>query len=124
MNADRLYNLLPMIYRLKDAGEHESLRALLAVIESELKTIELDIDALYDNWFIETCDEWVVPHIGELLGIDNLNDTPPAALQPPRPGGAHDRLPALEGHARDAGACRLGCDRLAVSWSSSSTAWR
>ena len=24
---------------------------------------------LYDNWFIETCDEWVVPYIGDLLGV-------------------------------------------------------
>jgi hypothetical protein len=71
--SERLYNLLPAIYRLRDASEGESLRALLAVIENELQAIEADIDALYDNWFIETCDEWVVPYIGDLLGVRNLH---------------------------------------------------
>jgi hypothetical protein len=32
------------------------------------------MDNLYDNWFIETAAEWVVPYIGELLGVDNLSD--------------------------------------------------
>src|SRR5262249_41601919 len=30
---------------------------------------DADLDRLYDNWFIETCDEWVVPYIGELVGF-------------------------------------------------------
>ncbi|AOW98760.1 MULTISPECIES: hypothetical protein [Moorena] len=29
---------------------------------------------MYDNWFIETCDSWVMPYIAELLGIEDLND--------------------------------------------------
>jgi len=44
------------------------LRALLAVIEQEMQAIEKDIDGLYENLFIETCDEWVVPYIGDLIG--------------------------------------------------------
>ena len=70
--TERLYNLLPAVYRQRDAVQGESLRAFLAVIESELQVIEADIDGLYDNWFIETCDEWVVPYIGDLLGIGGL----------------------------------------------------
>ena len=31
--------------------------------------LEEDLDRLYDNWFIETCDEWVVPYLGDLLGV-------------------------------------------------------
>ena len=69
---DRLYPLLPAIYRLRDAAEGEPLRALLAVIESELRVMEDDISDLYDNWFIETCAEWVVPYIGDLLDTDEL----------------------------------------------------
>jgi hypothetical protein len=67
--SDRLYNLLPAIYRIKDAECGEPLRALMAVIEEEMQALESDIDRLYDNWFIETCDEWVVPYIGDLLGV-------------------------------------------------------
>jgi hypothetical protein len=66
---ERLYQLLPAVYRLRDAGQGEPLRALLAIIEGELERVEADTAGLYDNWFIETCDEWVVPYIGELLGV-------------------------------------------------------
>ena len=71
--SDRLYNLLPAIYRIRDVEKGEPLRALLAVIETEFQSIEKDIDGLYHNWFIETCDEWVVPYIGDLLGVHGLH---------------------------------------------------
>lgn len=71
-NSDRIYNHLPAIYRLKDASESEPLRALMAVIEREAIALESDIDGLYRNWFIETCEEWVVPYIGDLLGVKGL----------------------------------------------------
>jgi len=77
MNApgsERLYNLLPAIYRQRDAAEGETLRALLAVMEQELASIEADIGTLYENWFIETCEEWAIPYIADLLGIDDLTD--------------------------------------------------
>ncbi len=70
---EHLYGLLPAIYRLRDAAEGEPLRALLAVIGDELGLVEDDIARLYDNWFIETCDEWVVPYIGDLLGVRGLD---------------------------------------------------
>ncbi len=72
MSEERLYNLLPAIYRVRDLDRGEPLRALLAVIESEFQTIQNDVAALYDNWFIETCDEWVVPYIADLLGVEVL----------------------------------------------------
>jgi len=70
--TDRLYNLLPSIYRLRDVEQGEPLRALLSVIERELMAIEASIGGLYENMFVETCDEWVVPYIGDLLGVRGL----------------------------------------------------
>ena len=72
-STERLYNLLPAVYRLRDTAQGEPLRALLAVIERELQALESDIDGLYDNWFIETCDEWLVPYMGDLLGVRGLS---------------------------------------------------
>ena len=69
LTPERLYQLLPAVYRLRDADQGEPLRALLGVIEAELERVEADTARLYDNWFIETCDEWVVPYIGDLLGV-------------------------------------------------------
>ena len=70
---DRLYSLLPAIYRLRDDAQGQPLRVLLGVLEQELLLVEQDIDQLYDNWFIETCAEWVVPYLGDLLGVRNLH---------------------------------------------------
>lgn len=71
--ADRLYDLLPATYRIRDAAQGEQLRALLAIASDEFAAVEADIRGLYENWFIETSDEWVVPYIGDLLGVRGLN---------------------------------------------------
>lgn len=70
--SERLYPLLPSFHRQSDLAAGEPLRALLAVLERELKLVESDIDQLYENWFIETCEYWVVPYIAELLGVRRL----------------------------------------------------
>ncbi|WP_062290914.1 hypothetical protein [Nostoc piscinale] len=74
--SDRLYNLLPAIYRIRDSepSQGQALRALMALIESQLLDIEADIDQLYDNAFIETCEDWVVPYIGDLLAVRPLQN--------------------------------------------------
>ncbi len=69
-----LYNLLPALYLEKDQQQGESLRALLAVLNQEFSAIARDVQHLYDNWFIETCDEWVVPYIADLVGVSGLVD--------------------------------------------------
>jgi hypothetical protein len=37
-----------------------------------------DVDGLYDDWFVETCAEWVLPYIGDLLGVQGLRPVPGA----------------------------------------------
>ncbi len=72
---ERLYYLLPTIYRIRDTLQGEPLRALMDALESEFRIVEQDIDALYDNWFIETCDDWVVPYIASQIGVNSSDDT-------------------------------------------------
>jgi hypothetical protein len=72
--SDRIYNLLPTHYRSDDRHQGQPLRALLAIIETELNALEGNLVALYDNWFIETCEDWVVPYIADLLGVSGLDD--------------------------------------------------
>lgn len=71
---DRLYELLPAVYRIRDAAQGEPLRALLTIIGDELARIETDIGDLYDDWFIETCAAWLIPYIGDLLGVRSLRE--------------------------------------------------
>jgi hypothetical protein len=66
--SDRLYNLLPAIYRIRDADRDEPLRALLGIIEEQVDAVREDIDGLYRDWFIETCADWVIPYIGDMVG--------------------------------------------------------
>ncbi|MGW8392250.1 hypothetical protein [Pseudoduganella sp. HUAS MS19] len=70
---DRLYQLLPALYRQRDADQGYPLRALLQVISEQVDLLEADIGQLYDNWFIETCEDWVVPYIGDLIGYRALH---------------------------------------------------
>jgi hypothetical protein len=71
--TDRLYNLLPSIYRQRDAELSYPLKALLSVINEQVDIVENDIRELYENWFIETAQDWVVPYIAELIGYQPVH---------------------------------------------------
>src|SRR5262249_49465729 len=67
-----LYDLLPAMYRIDDEKSGGALRALLSLIEAQASGLKKNIDELYDDFFIETCAEWVIPYIGELVGNNPL----------------------------------------------------
>jgi len=71
-DADNLYNLLPAIYRIRDAERGEPLRALLSVIADEAVVLDDNLAQLRDDMFIETCSSWVLPYIGDLIGVEGL----------------------------------------------------
>jgi hypothetical protein len=75
---DRLYDLLPAIYRIRDEERGFPLRDLLRVVAEQVIAIEDDIEQRYDDWFIETAADWAVPYIAELVGY-----TPVAAAGDP-----------------------------------------
>jgi hypothetical protein len=81
MNLDRLYDLLPIVYRQRDTEVGQPLRALLQVISEQVNIVEADIAQLYQNWFIETCEDWVVPYIADLTGYRVVHE----AGEPGRP---------------------------------------
>ncbi len=69
---DDLISLLPATYRVVDAradGGDGFLQALLALVGGQVAELQADLDQLYEDLFIETCEPWVVPYIGELLGV-------------------------------------------------------
>jgi hypothetical protein len=74
MTSDHLYDLLPVVYRMRDAERGYPLRALLGVIAEQASLVEADIAQLYENWFIETCQDWVVPYIGDLIGYQLVHE--------------------------------------------------
>jgi len=72
LDPQKLYELLPAIYRLRDAEQGEPLKALLAVIAEQIAVLQEDLAQLYDDQFIETCAGWVIPYIGDLIGYRQL----------------------------------------------------
>jgi hypothetical protein len=46
---------------------------LLALFAEQIAVLQEDLDQLYDDQFIETCADWVVPYIGELVGSHALH---------------------------------------------------
>ncbi len=71
--SKNIYELLPAIYRIRDDEQGKPLEAFISIIAEQAVIVQKNIDGLYDNWFIETCQEWVVPYIGDLLGVRGLN---------------------------------------------------
>ena len=66
----KLWQMLPTIYRASDAaapGMPGPLQELVNRIGAQTATVRRSIDRLWENQSIETCDDWVVPYIGDLL---------------------------------------------------------
>jgi hypothetical protein len=84
MSFDRktLYELLPAIYRIRDAEQGEPLHALLQVIADQAAVLEESLAQLYDDHFVETAASWVLPYIGDLIGLTGLPSTDVPALSP------------------------------------------
>ena len=80
MNQKRvsLYERLPEIYRIKDEEQQppDQLKSYLALVEKVFGAIHENIESLYHDLFIETCDDWVIPYIGDLLGTSHLSGEP------------------------------------------------
>jgi hypothetical protein len=71
-SLDRLYRLLPGHLLALDATEGRPLQALMQIFARELEIVEGDAEALYDNWFIETCEDWAATYLGDLVGARAL----------------------------------------------------
>jgi len=70
---ERIYALLPAVYRERDAALGRPLAAVCKVLELEYAHLHDDIAGLYAQWFIETCDPWVVPYLGALVGTTGID---------------------------------------------------
>jgi hypothetical protein len=81
---DYLFDLLPQVYRMRDAQQGNQLRALLRIVNGQVNVIEQDIARLYENWFIETCGDWAVPYIGDLVGYQPVDGAGPGGPAPRR----------------------------------------
>jgi len=73
-NRVPLFTRLPEIYRIRDAQQvpPDQLRDYLALVEGAFGAVHENIEALYHDLFIESCDDWAIPYIGDLVGTSHL----------------------------------------------------
>jgi hypothetical protein len=101
-SSQRLLDILPEIFRTRDGamaseiaarmgfeppsvdGDPEGpLHSLLEALALQFDALEAEVDNLYDDLFIETCADWLVPYIGDLVGarIVDVDDSVSARRQ-------------------------------------------
>ncbi len=73
-NSLDLYSLIPAIYRIRDAERGYPLRGLLGLISGQAQSLKTNIDGLWDDLFIETCADWVIPYIGDLVANNPISE--------------------------------------------------
>lgn len=77
--SERLYGLLPQVVQLRDAEAGGALRELIGILATRAEVIDADLDHFYSDQFIETCADWVVPYIGDLVGYRMVHGRAPGA---------------------------------------------
>jgi hypothetical protein len=71
--ANKLWNLLPAIYRAEDSevfGVNGPLREMVNRIGFQAAILRRSIDRTWEDQSIETCDDWVIGYIGDLLATN------------------------------------------------------
>lgn len=71
--ADKLWTLLPVIYRTLDTDQFNAngpLRELVNRIGAQAAVVRRSIDRLWEDQSIESCDDWVIAYIGDLLATN------------------------------------------------------
>ena len=73
-----LYQRLPEIYRIRDDEQQPpgQLQAYLGLMDSAHAAVQGNIEALYHDLFAETCADWVIPYLADLLGVSHLSGDP------------------------------------------------
>jgi hypothetical protein len=75
--ADKLWNLLPAIYRSLDSDEFSSNGPLCELVDrigTQAAILRRSIDRTWEDQSIETCDDWVIPYIGDLLATNLVSN--------------------------------------------------
>jgi hypothetical protein len=69
--ANRLWQMLPAVYRNMDVGPVPGapgpLQELINRIGAQAAVVRRSVDRLGENQSIESCDDWVIPYIGDLV---------------------------------------------------------
>ena len=78
--TEKLWEMIPSVYRLEDGSEENPnpgvLRSFVELLAAEAAVLRRSNDHLWDDQFIELCQDWAVPYIAGLVGtrlVSSLN---------------------------------------------------
>ena len=68
--TEKLWDWIPAVYKDEDglSVPPDVLRSIVEILAEQAATARRSIDRLWEDPFIEHCDDWAIPYIGELLG--------------------------------------------------------
>lgn len=69
--TDYLWRMLPEVYRAADSDDPDQpgpLRELVQRLGAQIAVVRRSIDRSEQDQSIETCDDWLIPYLGDLLG--------------------------------------------------------
>ena len=71
--SDYLWRLLPEVYRASDSDDPDKngpLRELVNRLGKQIAVVRRSIDRTVEDQSIESCDDWLIPYIGDLLATN------------------------------------------------------
>ena len=71
--TDYLWRLLPEVYRASDSDDPDQagpLRELVVRLGKQIAVVRRSIDRTVEDQSIESCDDWLIPYIGDLLATN------------------------------------------------------
>jgi hypothetical protein len=74
--GDKLWSRIPAIYRTLDTDAYNTngpLREMVNRIGASAAVLRRSIDRLWEDQSIETCDDWVIAYLGDLLATNLVN---------------------------------------------------
>lgn len=75
--AEKMWELIPGVYRHEDGLDTNPnpgvLRAIIEVMAEQAAVLRRSQDRLWEDQFIEWCNDWAVPYIGDLLSTRLLS---------------------------------------------------
>ncbi|MEE8523058.1 MAG: hypothetical protein V3T72_03930 [Thermoanaerobaculia bacterium] len=74
--AEKIWDWIPEIYKHEDglAQNPGVLRAMIEVLARQAAVARRSIDRLWEDEFIDFCDDWTVPYLGDLVGTRLVNE--------------------------------------------------
>jgi hypothetical protein len=68
--TEKIWEWIPAVYKDEDglAARPDVLRSIVKILAQQASIARRSIDRLWDDQFIEVCDDWAIPYLGDLVG--------------------------------------------------------